>query len=64
MLYICARDRTIRTGRPAIRAAAAAMIWCGQTIPLQPNAPPVCGERTRTCSGAMPNSAHITIRTP
>ena len=40
---IWARDRLIRTGCPVVRAAAAAIIWCGQTRPLQPSWPPVWG---------------------
>ena len=55
--YCCARVSCSLTGRPTTLAAAAARISCGQTYPLLPKPPPVCGEIERTFSGGIPNAA-------
>ena len=48
----------------ALFAAIAANSTCGQTAPLQPNAPPTNGQITCTLSASIPNDAATMCCTP
>lgn len=61
---ICGRVSTSRTGRPACFAAIAHSDTCDHDEPLQPKPPPRNGDSTRTCSGAMPNTAATAVLAP
>ena len=51
----CLREATSFTGRPSRLAASATSAVLCPSSPLDPNAPPTNGEKTRTCAGLIPS---------